>query len=381
MKNVKHICTGLLAHVDAGKTTCVEAMLLNSGTIRRAGRVDHGDTILDYDEQERSHGITIYAKEAHMKWMDAEIDLIDTPGHVDFSAEMERSLSVLDLAVLLINGQDGVQAHTHTIWKCLSHYNVPCIIFVNKMDISFHSREELLTDLKTHCSDMCVSWDEDRDDTLAMANDEILEAVSETGSIPDELLQQAFMKRQFFPVLFGSALKNQGVDTLMNLMCQLVPKREYPEAFGAKVFRISTDPQGNRLTHMRITGGVLHARDRLNEEDKADQIRRYNGLRYDLLMEAGGGEVVCIKGISSLEAGAGLGFEKDSSASILNASMTYQLELPEGASPLVLADTCATLASEDPRLEISTDERTGRIVVTVISCISDCSSTIRIVDT
>ena len=366
MKNVKHICTGLLAHVDAGKTTCVEAMLLNSGTIRRAGRVDHGDTILDYDEQERSHGITIYAKEAHMKWMDAEIDLIDTPGHVDFSAEMERSLSVLDLAVLLINGQDGVQAHTHTIWKCLSHYSVPCIIFVNKMDISFHSREELLTDLKTHCSDMCVSWDENRDDTLAMANDEILEAVSETGSIPDELLQQAFMKRQFFPVLFGSTLKNQGVDTLMNLMCQLVPQREYPEVFGAKVFRISTDPQGNRLTHMRITGGVLHARDRLNEEDKADQIRRYNGLRYDLLMEAGGGEVVCIKGISSLEAGAGLGFEKDSSASILNASMTYQLELPEGASPLVLADTCATLASEDPRLEISTDERTGRISVCIM---------------
>ena len=228
MKNVKHICTGLLAHVDAGKTTCVEAMLLNSGTIRKAGRVDHGDTILDYDEQERSHGITIYAKEAHMKWMDAEIDLIDTPGHVDFSAEMERSLSVLDVAVLLINGQDGVQAHTHTIWKCLAHYHVPCIVFVNKMDISFHTQQELLEDLHMHCSDMCVQWDENRDDTLALANDEILEAVSQTGVIPEQLLQQAFMKRQFFPVLFGSALKNQGVDTLMNLMCQLVPQREYP---------------------------------------------------------------------------------------------------------------------------------------------------------
>lgn len=365
-KNIKHICTGLLAHVDAGKTTCVEAMLLNSGTIRKAGRVDHGDTILDYDEQERSHGITIYAKEAHMKWMDAEIDLIDTPGHVDFSAEMERSLSVLDMAVLLINGQDGVQAHTHTIWKCLAHYNVPCMIFVNKMDISYHTKEELLSDLHTHCSDMCVLWDENRDDTLAMANDEILEAASQTGEIPEQLLQQAFMKRQFFPVLFGSALKNQGVDTLMNLMCQLVPQREYPETFGAKVFRISTDPQGNRLTHMRITGGVLHARDRFSEEDKADQIRRYNGVKYDLLMEATGGEVVCIKGVSSLEAGAGLGFEKDSSSSLLNASMTYQLELLEGASPLVLADTCATLASEDPRLEISTDERTGRISVCIM---------------
>ena len=366
MKSVKHICTGLLAHVDAGKTTCVEAMLLNSGTIRKAGRVDHGDTILDYDEQERSHGITIYAKEAHMKWMDAEIDLIDTPGHVDFSAEMERSLSVLDVAVLLINGQDGVQAHTHTIWKCLAHYHVPCIVFVNKMDISFHTQQELLEDLHMHCSDMCVQWDENRDDTLALANDEILEAVSQTGVIPEQLLQQAFMKRQFFPVLFGSALKNQGVDTLMNLMCQLVPQREYPETFGAKVFRVSLDPQGNRLTHMRITGGILRARDRFNEEDKADQIRRYNGVRYDLLMEAGGGEVVCVKGISSMEPGAGLGFEKDSSSSLLNASMTYQLELPEGASPLVLADTCATLASEDPRLEISTDERTGKISVCIM---------------
>ena len=366
MKNVKHICTGLLAHVDAGKTTCVEAMLLNSGTIRKAGRVDHSDTILDYDEQERSHGITIYAKEAHMKWMDAEIDLIDTPGHVDFSAEMERSLSVLDVAVLLINGQDGVQAHTHTIWKCLAHYHVPCIVFVNKMDISFHTQQELLEDLHMHCSDMCVQWDENRDDTLALANDEILEAVSQTGVIPEQLLQQAFMKRQFFPVLFGSALKNQGVDTLMNLMCQLVPQREYPETFGAKVFRVSLDPQGNRLTHMRITGGILRARDRFNEEDKADQIRRYNGVRYDLLMEAGGGEVVCVKGISSMEPGAGLGFEKDSSSSLLNASMTYQLELPEGASPLVLSDTCATLASEDPRLEISTDERTGRISVCIM---------------
>ena len=366
MKNVKHICTGLLAHVDAGKTTCVEAMLLNSGTIRKAGRVDHSDTILDYDEQERSYGITIYAKEAHMKWMDAEIDLIDTPGHVDFSAEMERSLSVLDVAVLLINGQDGVQAHTHTIWKCLAHYHVPCIVFVNKMDISFHTQQELLEDLHMHCSDMCVQWDENRDDTLALANDEILEAVSQTGVIPEQLLQQAFMKRQFFPVLFGSALKNQGVDTLMNLMCQLVPQREYPETFGAKVFRVSLDPQGNRLTHMRITGGILRARDRFNEEDKADQIRRYNGVRYDLLMEAGGGEVVCVKGISSMEPGAGLGFEKDSSSSLLNASMTYQLELPEGASPLVLSDTCATLASEDPRLEISTDERTGRISVCIM---------------
>lgn len=218
---IKKVTVGIVAHVDAGKTTCIESMLLNSGVIRKAGRVDHKDTVLDYDEQERSHGITIYAKEAHMTWKDTEINLIDTPGHVDFSAEMERVLSVLDMAVIMINGQDGVQAHTKTIWNCLQHYGVPCILFLNKMDISHYTKEELLRNLEEQCSDMCVYWDENRYDTLAMASDEILEEYTETASVSDTLVRKAFKERKFFPVLSGSALKNNGIDELMDLISLL----------------------------------------------------------------------------------------------------------------------------------------------------------------
>lgn len=361
----KKVTVGIVAHVDAGKTTCIESMLLNSGMIRKAGRVDHKDTVLDFDEQERSHGITIYAKEAHMKWKDIEINLIDTPGHVDFSAEMERSLSVLDMAVIMINGLDGVQAHTKTIWNCLQHYGIPCILFLNKMDISHHTLEELCENLREQCSDMCVYWDDDRYDILAMASDEILEEYTETASVSNVLLRKAFYERKFFPILSGSALKNNGIDKLMNLIAQLTEEREYPEQFGARVFKVSED-QGVRLVHMKITGGILHARDKLSDEDKADQIRRYNGTKYELLDEAKGGDIVCVKGCPKLEAGSGLGFEKDRKTTLLNAYLNYELVLPEGASPLVLADTCARLASQDPQLEISTDERTGRISVSIM---------------
>ena len=361
----KKVTVGIVAHVDAGKTTCIESMLLNSGVIRKAGRVDHKDTVLDYDEQERNHGITIYAKEAHMMWKGTEINLIDTPGHVDFSAEMERVLSVLDMAVIMINGQDGVQAHTKTIWNCLQHYGVPCILFLNKMDISHYTMKELLGNLQEQCSDMCVYWDENRYDTLALASDEILEEYTETASVSDLLVRKAFRERKFFPVLSGSALKNTGIEELMDLISMLSEEREYPEQFGARVFKVSED-QGVRLVHMKITGGVLHARDKLSEEDKADQIRRYNGTKYDLLDKAEGGDIICVKGCPALEAGSGLGFEEDRKTSLLNAYLNYELVLPEGASPLVLADTCARLAAEDPQLEISTDERTGKISVSIM---------------
>lgn len=362
----KKITAGIVAHVDAGKTTCIEAMLLNSGTIRKAGRVDHKDTLLDFDEQERSHGITIYAKEAYMHWRDSELYLIDTPGHVDFSSEMERSLSVLDLAVIMINGQDGVQAHTRTIWKCLDHYHVPCILFVNKMDISHRTQQELFEDLQKQCSDMCIVWDENRDDTLAMVNDTIMERYVESGEIPASMIRQAFGKRQFFPVLYGSALKNTGVKELMDLMVELVEPRQYPDTFGARVFRISSDRDGNRLTHMKITGGVLKAREKISEDEKIDQIRRYNGEKFELLQQAHGGDIVLVKGLTNVETGAGLGFEQDQKSPLLNAWMNYELVLPEGASPLVLADTCNTLASQDPQLEISGDERTGKISVSIM---------------
>jgi len=273
---------GILAHVDAGKTTLTEAMLYESGRIRKAGRVDHQDTVMDFDAEERSHGITIYSKETWYEWKDTETYVIDTPGHVDFSSEMERVLSVLDLAVILISGQDGVQAHTETIWNCLEHYHIPAVIFMNKMDISYRTKEELLSDLRKHCSDNCFDYvSDDRNDTLAMVNEEMMNTYLETGDIPFDMIKEAVYRRECFPVLYGSALKMDGVKALMDLIADLQVEKEYPEEFGAIVYKIS-ESKGERLTHMKITGGRLNARQKINEEEKADQIRRYSGLNYEM---------------------------------------------------------------------------------------------------
>lgn len=270
MKSGRKNVIGILAHVDAGKTTCIENMLYLSGRIRRMGRVDHRDTVLDYDAQERDHGITIYAKEAFFTWKDTEIYVIDTPGHVDFSAEMERALSVLDTAVILINGQDGVQSHTETIWKCVQHYRIPAIIFVNKMDISHYSQEELLRDLQKHCSEGCLMpGDPDFAEKLAMCDESLLETFIEEGSLEEEAIRDAFRNRKYFPVLFGAALKSQGITELMDLIAALTEEKEYPDDFGARVYKISQDEQGNRLTHMRITGGSLYARQKISEDRKS----------------------------------------------------------------------------------------------------------------
>lgn len=225
----RYLSVGVVAHVDAGKTTCIEAMLYEAGQIRKAGRVDHRDTVLDYDEQERAHGITIYAKDAWLDWQDERVFVIDTPGHVDFSAEMERSLSVVDLAVIVINGQDGVQSHTKTIWKCLEYYGVPAIIFVNKMDIAHHTKEELLKDLQKECSDMCIDWQaESRDENAAMASEDLMNAYLSDGHLSSSLLQDAFTRRQFFPVLFGSALHQEGIHELLDKLYPCLWKSSIP---------------------------------------------------------------------------------------------------------------------------------------------------------
>ena len=363
---MKRTTIGIVAHVDAGKTTCIESMLFDAGVIRKLGRVDHQDTVLDYDEQERGHGITIYSKEAHYTWKNTEVYVIDTPGHVDFSSEMERSLQVLDLAVIMINGQDGVQSHTETIWKCLEHYGVPCILFVNKMDISHFDKNELMNNLKQHCSDMCINLqDESIEDTLAMISDEILEDYSNTGSIDESLLKKEFYDRKWFPVLFGSALKNDGVEQLMNVIDWITLKKEYPEELGGRIYKISLDDKGNRLTHVKITGGVLKVKDMINEE-KVDQIRLYNGTSFEMLKEVEAGMVVSLKGIEHLESGQGIGFEEDQNAPVLSAFMNYELVLPVGANALVLADTCKELASEDPTLQINVDEKTKKIHVQIM---------------
>ncbi len=359
--------TGILAHVDAGKTTCIESMLFQSGEIKKAGRVDHKDAFLDFDTQERDHGITIYSKEAHFIWQDTDVYVIDTPGHVDFSAEMERALQAIDIAVMLINGQDGVQSHTETIWKCLAHYNVPVIVFVNKMDISHLTRQELLEDLQKRCSDNCIDFTaDDRDDKLAMVSDEMLNTYLEEGSIREDQIKEAVFMRKCFPVLFGSALKNTGVKELMDLLVKVNINKEYPKEFGARVYKISTDEQGNRLTHVKITGGSIQAKDKLNENEKIDQIRIYNGRNYQMIQKAEAGMICCLKGLTSFEIGSGLGFEEDAEKPLLNAYLNYELVYPHGCDVLSLTETCKAIADEDPQLEISTDEKTKKIQVQIM---------------
>ncbi|MBR2990332.1 MAG: TetM/TetW/TetO/TetS family tetracycline resistance ribosomal protection protein [Solobacterium sp.] len=361
---------GILAHVDAGKTTCIENMLYLSGRIRRMGRVDHRDTVLDYDAQERERGITIYAKEAFFTWKNTEIYVIDTPGHADFSSEMERALSVLDTAVILINGQDGVQSHTETIWKCLEHYRIPAIIFVNKMDISHFSEQELLEDLQKKCSESCLRPDDEGfAEKLAMCDEDLLDTFIESGAIPEEDIRQAFLERKYFPVLFGSALKSQGIEALMDLIADMTEEKEYPDEFGAKVYKISQDDQGTRLTHMRITGGTLYARQKINDTDKADQIRIYSGRNYEAVQSADAGMICTVKGLTLPEAGSGLGFEDNGETPLLSAFMEYTLIVPEGADRMALADTCRKLGEEDPQLDINIDPDNGKITVRIMGAI------------
>ncbi len=365
--SMKRTVIGILAHVDAGKTTCIEGMLYRSGTIRKMGRVDHGDAYLDYDEQERDHGITIYSKEAVFTWKDTEIQVIDTPGHADFSSEMERCLRVLDLAVILISGQDGVQSHTQTIWKCLEHYHVPAIVFVNKMDISYKTKQELMQDLKQHLSDTCVDLsDPDRFEKLALISDEALNEYMETGSINDETVRQAVYERKCTPCLFGSALKLDGIDELMDRISWLCEEQEYPSEFGARVYKISADENGARLTHIRMTGGVLKSRQKLSEEDKVDQIRVYSGKNWKMVDEAEAGMICVLKGPVTLEDGQGLGFEEDFEKPMLNAYMTYRLVVPKGADTMALMRTCSQLMQEDPALSVNANEETHEIQISIM---------------
>ncbi len=364
---MKRLVTGIVAHVDAGKTTCIESMLYTAGSIRKLGRVDHKDAFLDYDAQERDRGITIYSKEASFTWKDTEIFVIDTPGHVDFSAEMERALQVLDLAVIMINGQDGVQSHTETIWKCLEHYNVPALIFVNKMDISHHTKEELLADLQKKCSPECFVWnDESSYEQLATIDEEMLERYLENGTIPMDMIRHAVSCRKCFPVLFGSALKVDGITELLDAIDAYAVERTYPEEFGARVYKISADENNARLTHMRITGGTLKAKQNVTEDEKADQIRIYSGQGYRMVDTAEAGMIVTVKGFEHIEAGQGLGFEEDSEKPLLDPYMEYELLLPEGADALMMAETVRRLADEDPQLHITSETQSGKIRLSIM---------------
>ncbi|MBR0386922.1 MAG: GTP-binding protein, partial [Clostridia bacterium] len=328
----KHLVLGLVAHVDAGKTTLSEALLYAGGQLRKLGRVDHGDAFLDTDPQERERGITIFSKQAEVTWPGLRLTLLDTPGHVDFSAETERTLSVLDAAVLVISGADGVQGHTETLWRLLRAYQVPVFLFVNKMDQPGIDRAALLESLKKRLGDAVVdlSRPEAMEET-ALCDEDAMEHFLAEGRIPPDLLVRLVRSRKLFPCFFGSALKMKGIGELLDGIRDLLPENAFPEAFGARIYKISHDPQGARLTWMKITGGSLKVKALLQtgaEAEKVNQIRLYSGAKFRLAEEAAAGEVCAVTGLSGTRAGEGLGMEKTAVSPLLTPVFTYQVLLP-----------------------------------------------------
>lgn len=365
---MKPVIIGMLAHVDAGKTTLSEAMLFLCGKLRKLGRVDHGTAFLDYDSQERDRGITIFSKEAILPWKNSEFTLLDTPGHVDFSAEMERTLQVLDAAVIVISGIDGVQAHTETIWRLLRHYHIPVFLFVNKMDIAHQTRSELMHDIQhyldPHCVDFTTGCAQIQEE-IAMCSDELLDVFMETGRIAKEEISKAVASRMLFPCYFGSALKLDGIEALLDGLDQYIEERVYPEEFCARVYKISHDDAGNRLTHIKLTGGLLKSKSLLETGEKIDQIRRYHGNTYEMVQEITAGYVCALKGITQLQAGETLGNEHHRSAPVLSSYMSYHMILPEGMDAYAVMKQLHSLAEEDPALHIRYDALTKEIFVQV----------------
>ena len=352
---------GILAHVDAGKTTLAEAMLYSAGVMRKIGRVDHGDTVMDTHALEKARGITIFSSEAPLAVSGRRFSLLDTPGHVDFSAEMERTLSVLDAAVLVISGTDGVQAHTRTLWRLLSLYGIPTVIFVTKMDYARFTEAEILDNLNSELTDAAVNFsagESERDDGIAVCDEETLEAYMAEGAVSDGRIRSLIAARRIFPVYFGSGLKNTGVQEFLEGIARYLPERSYPEAFGARVFKISYDESGNKLVHLKITGGSLHVRDLLPglpKEEKVSQIRVYTGERYLPVESAEAGDLCVITGVKSVENGAGLGADRAERTAVLEPVMRYTIVLPEGVDPMQVMPDFMKLAEEDPALHIGWD--------------------------
>ena len=370
---MKRITIGVLAHVDSGKTTLSEGLLFASGALRRLGRVDHGDAFLDTDALERERGITIFAKQAMLTAGETEITLLDTPGHVDFSAEMERTLSVLDYAVLVISGSDGVQSHTRTLWRLLERYSVPTFLFINKMDLAGADEGVLMAQLTAALSAECVDFSapvSERDEALALCGETALEQMLERGAVTDDCIADMVEQRMVYPCFFGSALKMQGVEELLAALGRFTIESDYPDAFGARIFKISRDAQGARLTWLKVTGGTLRVKAPLTYDaqgksysEKADQLRLYSGVRFRPLEEAGAGSVVAVTGLSRSYVGLGLGAEAEAQAPLLQPVLTYQLILPDGADAHSALKKLRELEEEDPMLRIVWDEQHGQIHV------------------
>ena len=387
----KHITLGILAHVDAGKTTLSESILYLTGSIRKLGRVDNKDAFLDTYSLERERGITIFSKQAEMTYKDTKLMLLDTPGHVDFSAEMERTLQVLDYAILVINGMDGVQSHTMTLWRLLGRYQIPTFLFVNKMDQQGTDHDALLNDLKQHLHENCVDFGRTQDtdygmyeltpeqlENIAVCEEDILETYLETGIVEDRDIARLIIQRKIFPCYFGSALKEKGVKDFWNGVQKYTAEPKRPTEFGAKVFKIARDEQGNRLTYMKITGGSLKVKTLLSSnsngqslpgrraeeaawEEKADQIRLYSGAKYELTSEAEAGTVCAVTGLTRTYPGEGLGIEQESELPILEPVLNYQIILPDDCDPHQMLQKLRQLEEEEPQLHILWDSQFSEI--------------------
>ena len=367
---MKRIVVGILAHVDSGKTTLSEAMLYRSGAITKLGRVDHRNSFLDTNSLERDRGITIFSKQAVMTVGGTEFTLLDTPGHVDFSAETERTLQVLDYAILVISGTDGVQSHTQTLWKLLKKYNVPCFIFINKMDLDGTDREVVLNNLKSRLSDRIVDFTDESGfyENIALCDEPLLNSYYESETIDHGDIVSAIKNRRVFPCVYGSALKIEGVDEFLKCLCDYTEESRYGADFGAKVYKISQDAQGNRLTHMKITGGSLKVKEVLKSDknvnaEKVNQIRIYSGEKFSSVAEAEAGTVCAVTGITFAGSGDGLGCESDSGLPVLEPVLTYRVDLPDGTDVHTALEKMRILENEDPQLKVVWNERLGEIQV------------------
>lgn len=386
---MKQLTLGILAHVDAGKTTLSEALLFTAGAIRKAGRVDKKDAFLDNYELERERGITIFSKQAVFSYEDLRITLLDTPGHVDFSTEMERTLQVLDAAVLLISAADGVQSHTRTLWKLLESYQVPVFLFVNKMDQPGADQEKILAGIQNQLSGNCVDFTplvgaaateskgaaleadmQEAMEAVAICDEELLNSFLTDGRISQGQLREKIAERKVFPCLFGSALRLQGIEALLSAIEAYAPEKTYPEAFGARVFKVTRDSQGSRLTHMKITGGTLKAKMELtcaeDKTEKVNQIRIYSGERFEAVNEAVAGSVCAVTGLLGTMAGQGLGMEKNLESPFLTPVLSYCLLLPEGTDPMAVMPKLKELEEEDPALSFTWEEELKEIHVHVM---------------
>lgn len=390
---MKQIVAGILAHVDAGKTTLSEALLYSSGSIKKIGRVDNGDTFLDTDAMEKKRGITIFSKQAELQFGDTKMTLLDTPGHVDFSAEMERTLMVLDYAVLVISASDGVQAHTQTLWRLLKRYEIPVFLFINKMDQPGTDRAAILLELKKQLSDGCIDFtdlsagteeeaqENEKSSTImeeiAMEDETAMESFLETGRIAGEQIREMIVQRKIFPCFFGSALRNAGVDTFLQGFDRYTLAPEYPDEFGMKVFKIARDEANNRLTYLKVTGGTLKVKSPLSNADhvrfgeevweqKVNQIRIYSGTKYELINEADAGMVCAVTGLDHTYPGQGFGIEAQGETPVLEPVLHFRLILPEGVEPAVMLPKLRQIEEEEPELHIVWNEKLQEIQIQIM---------------